>query len=50
MSLHKRRTQVYFDGVFWRVRLFYCDVWVTLRTLHLTRREAREDAKWQAIN
>ena len=49
MAMHKR-TQVFFYGTFWKVRMFYNGYWVTLPTLYMTRREAREGAKWHAVN
>ena len=44
------KTQVYNDGIFWRVRVFLYGKWIVLRDLHLTRAKARETAKFVAIN
>ena len=48
--MRRFQTRVVHDGIFWRVRLLHCGQWITLRNLHITRREAREDAKDKSRN
>lgn len=40
------RTRVIKEGAFWKVQVFRCGVWQTMRDLYPTRQAARNGQYW----
>ena len=47
--MYLRKVAIVKDGAFWRVRLYHCGTWITLRGLYNTRRQARHAASIERI-
>ena len=41
-----RKTRVCKRGAFWKVEVFYCGAWQTMRDLYDTREQARKARFW----